>query len=105
VQNKDKAGLKQLGGLSGVAQAVHSDILRGVDQSHASISDRQAEFGVNQFKELPQKSFWSMVFEGLQDPTLVLLMAAALASIMEDHLLCSIWNACSKVVFLCCHEV
>ncbi|DBB01465.1 TPA: hypothetical protein ACH3X1_000121 [Trebouxia sp. C0004] len=60
-ENKDKAGLKQLGGLSGVAKALHSDALRGADQSHASISDRQAEFGVNQFRELPQKSFWSMV--------------------------------------------
>ncbi len=90
MQNKDKAGLKQLGGLSGEAQALHSDALRGVDQSHASISDRQAEFGANRFKELPQKSFWWMVFEGLQDPTLILLMAAALASNMEDHLVCSI---------------
>ncbi|DBB05302.1 TPA: hypothetical protein ACH3X3_010532 [Trebouxia sp. C0006] len=79
-ENKDKAGLKQLGGLSRVAQALHTDTLCGVDQIRAGISDRQAEFGVNQFKELPQKSFWSMVFEGLQDPTLILLMAAALVS-------------------------
>ena len=62
----------------------------GVDQSHSSISDRQAEFGVNQFRELPQKSLWSMVFEGLQDLTLILLMAAALASNMDNHLLYSI---------------
>ena len=78
-QNKDKVGLKQLGGSAGLAKALHSDTVEGINPNgHASISDRHAEFGANRFKELPQKSFWSMVFEALQDPTLLLLMAAAL---------------------------
>ena len=80
-QNKDKAGLKQHGGCAGLAKALHSDTAEGLNpDGHASISDRHAEFGANRFRELPQKSFWSMVFEALQDPTLLLLMAAALVS-------------------------
>lgn len=80
-QSKDKAGLKQRGGCAGLAKALHSDTAEGLNpDGHASISDRHAEFGANRFRELPQKSFWSMVFEALQDPTLLLLMAAALVS-------------------------
>ncbi|KAL3147296.1 hypothetical protein ABBQ32_002784 [Trebouxia sp. C0010 RCD-2024] len=80
-ESKDKAGLKQRGGCAGLAKALHSDTAEGLNpDGHASISDRHAEFGANRFRELPQKSFWSMVFEALQDPTLLLLMAAALVS-------------------------
>lgn len=83
-QNKDKAGLKQRGGCAGLAKALHSDTVEGINTNgHASISDRHAEFGANRFKEMPQKSFWSMVFEALQDPTLLLLMAAALVGWQE----------------------
>lgn len=94
-QNKDKVGLKQLGGSAGLAKALHSDTVEGINPNgHASISDRHAEFGANRFKELPQKSFWSMVFEALQDPTLLLLMAAALVSWLE-HIVPVVYAFCS----------
>ena len=44
------------------------------------MEDRQAEFGVNRFQEVPPRTFLAMVLEALQDPTLLLLMAAALVS-------------------------
>lgn len=43
-----------------------------------SLAGRQQHFGANAFKEVKQKAFWSLLFENLKDPTLILLMVAAL---------------------------
>ena len=46
-----------------------------------SLDSRQEVYGPNRFKERSTKSFLRMVFENLKDPTLILLMAAALVRI------------------------
>ena len=48
-----------------------------------AFEQRQSVFGQNRFKELPQKSFFMLLWENLQDPTLILLMIAALVSPWE----------------------
>ena len=37
-------------------------------------------FGANEFKAVPTKAFLVLLFENLKDPTLLLLMAAAMVS-------------------------
>lgn len=59
-----------------------------------SIEGRQQRFGANVFKEVKQKAFWSLLFENLKDPTLILLMAAALVSLSVY------WYDCSTVTGL-----
>ena len=66
---------KSFGGVEGVAAKLQSDLRKGIKES--SVESRIATFGTNKMPSLPPKSFWSMVFEQLQDPTLILLMAAA----------------------------
>ena len=81
LQNKSKDSLEELGGLSGLENALKTSINSGLDTHGAanfSVERRQKLFGANKFKEVAQKAFLALFAENLKDPTLVLLMAAAL---------------------------
>ena len=54
--------------------------LGGPEHGGGSISHRREVFGANVFQQVPTEGFFSILFGNLQDPTLVLLMAAALVS-------------------------
>lgn len=77
-QNKDVEGWASLGGLQGVAKKIHADVRNGL--SSDVVEEHRKEFGSNTFKEVPPRSFWSILLETLKDPTLILLMAAATVS-------------------------
>ena len=67
--------------MQGFAAALHTDIAVGLSadtQGSLSLSARADAFGANCFKEVKQKSLLSLLLNNLQDPTLILLMAAAL---------------------------
>ena len=73
--------MEELGGLSGLENALKTSINSGLDTHGAanfSVERRQKLFGANKFKEVAQKAFLALFAENLKDPTLVLLMAAAL---------------------------
>lgn len=83
MQNKDRQELESLGGVQGVAAALKASTSDGLDlpaDGELSLAGRQQQFGANAFKEVKQKAFWSLLFENLKDPTLILLMVAALVS-------------------------
>lgn len=64
-----------------MAAALHTSIHDGIDVQAvgtASVAGRQAAFGANRFKEVPPKNFLALWFGNLQDPTILMLMAAAL---------------------------
>ena len=71
------------GGLEGLCTALVSSSTDGVDPGAAtpSLAVRRATFGENRFGDVPMKGFFALLFENLQDPTLILLMAAALVSL------------------------
>ena len=67
--------------MQGLAAALRTSVVEGVTLSangELSLAGRQQYFGANAFKEVKQKAFWSLLFENLKDPTLILLMVAAL---------------------------
>ena len=67
--------------MQGLAGSLHSNIAEGLDAGATgatSIEARQAAFGANRFKAVPLKSFFALLTGNLKDPTLILLMAAAL---------------------------
>ncbi len=81
MQNKNKQELQEFGGLSGLEDALRTSTSSGIDtQGAANLSahNRQKHFGANKFKDVPQKAFFTLFWENLKDPTLILLMAAAL---------------------------
>jgi P-type Ca2+ transporter type 2C len=77
-EEKDNEGLAGLGGLEGVAQRLQCDLKNGLASD--AVERHRHEFGANTFKEVPPRSFFSILFETLKDRTLILLMAAATVS-------------------------
>ena len=72
--------------MQGLCEALQCSSSRGIDpdssggSARASLQQRQQAFGANAFREVPTKSFFVLLFENLKDPTLLLLMAAAMVS-------------------------
>ena len=75
--------------MSGLEEALRTSTSSGIDTQGAanlSVQKRQKHFGANKFKDVAQKAFFTLFWENLKDPTLVLLMAAALVRHM--HVTC-----------------
>jgi hypothetical protein len=71
--------LEKLGGAEGLAGKLCSSFSRGISTGKVdALVERRHAFGENRFKTVKMKAFWTLVYENLQDPTLILLMAAAL---------------------------
>lgn len=74
--------LRQLGGVSGLANTVQSHAHHGLDPSVASgptsIEEHRRVFGANTMPPMAQKNFFMLCFENIQDPIILLLIAAAL---------------------------
>jgi P-type Ca2+ transporter type 2C len=77
-EEKDVPGWKQLGGTLDVAAQLQTDLKTGLTKE--GVERNRAEFGPNSFKQVPPKSFLSILFAALRDPTLILLMFAAAIS-------------------------
>ncbi|CAG9461436.1 unnamed protein product [Pedinophyceae sp. YPF-701] len=75
-RDEDPDAWDREGGLEKVAAKLQTSLDDGI--SPDSEQDRQAAFGANKFKEVPPKAFFTLLYEQLKDPTLMLLMAAAL---------------------------
>ncbi len=56
--------------------ALHTSLSDGLAPD--TVEARRAAFGANKFKAIPPKSFFKLWFGNLKDPTLIMLMAAAL---------------------------
>lgn len=63
-------------GISGLARALATDLKSGLKDSKSVEAHRQA-LGANQYKQVPPKSFFSIFFEGFNDPVILLLCFAA----------------------------
>ena len=83
MQAKDIEALRSLGGVVGLAKAIGSHEHDGLDPSAAagtaaSVQEHSRVYGPNRYKEVPPKSFFALCFENIQDPIILLLIAAAL---------------------------
>ena len=67
--------------MNGLAKSLRTSLTAGIEtQAGAAVTveHRQQAYGANTFKDVPQKAFLTLFWQNLKDPTLVLLMAAAL---------------------------
>src|SRR5688572_2673722 len=64
------------------AKALGTDITKGLDASAASAS--RSKHGENRLPEIESRSIWSMFFGALTDKTLLILMGAAVLSILVE---------------------
>ncbi|XP_068658619.1 putative calcium-transporting ATPase 11, plasma membrane-type [Aristolochia californica] len=78
VRGHDIKKLKTYGGLNGIAQKVDVSLNEGVNEDDVPL--RQRIFGYNRYVEKAARSFWTFVWEALQDLTLIILMVCAAVS-------------------------
>lgn len=91
MQVKSKEELQKLGGAEGLARKLNVSLHKGFcpGKDNYLVERRRQVFGENRFRVPSTKSFWSLVIENLQDPTLILLMAAALVRLETINSTCA----------------
>ncbi|KAI8473287.1 MAG: plasma membrane calcium ATPase [Monoraphidium minutum] len=82
---KDMDKMRQMGGVSGLARAIRSHEHDGLDPDATpgapeSVQEHTRVFGPNRYKEVPPKNFFALCWENIQDPIILILIVAALAS-------------------------
>ncbi|KAK3223898.1 hypothetical protein Dsin_010923 [Dipteronia sinensis] len=78
VRSHGKKTLESHGGIGGLAKEVSVSLNDGVVSSDVSI--RQEIYGMNRYAEKPPRSFWTFVWDALQDLTLIILIICAAVS-------------------------
>jgi Ca2+-transporting ATPase len=80
IEKGDVQQLRELGGVEGIAEKVHSDLRNGLDER--DFKERKSFYGENVFPEKPAKNFFKLLFEALKETMLILLMVLAVISII-----------------------
>eukprot|EP00164_Ancoracysta_twista_P000047 GFYU01000064.1.p1 GENE.GFYU01000064.1~~GFYU01000064.1.p1 ORF type:complete len:946 (-),score=362.31 GFYU01000064.1:351-3188(-) len=77
------AELKKLGGVSGVAQKVSVNLKEGLSDKEkgSNYDSRRNAFGSNEAPDPPVKTFLGLLWEALQDTTLIILVVSAVISL------------------------
>ncbi|CAF0795587.1 unnamed protein product [Adineta steineri] len=84
MQTRGHDGVRELneihGGLSGIGQRLKTNLITGLSENASDLSLRVAAFGRNEIPPKPPKTFFRLMFEALQDVTLVILIICAIIS-------------------------
>ncbi|XP_034902202.1 calcium-transporting ATPase 10, plasma membrane-type isoform X2 [Populus alba] len=81
-RDHDHNALEALGGVKGVADALKTDIEKGIHEDDADLLKRKNAFGSNTYPQKKGRTFWMFLWEAWQDLTLIILMVAAVASLV-----------------------
>ncbi|EMH75704.1 plasma membrane calcium-transporting atpase, putative, partial [Entamoeba histolytica HM-1:IMSS-B] len=80
ITNKKDETFLQLGGANGIAKLLETDVDKGIcDESY---SKRQEQFGKNRTPDPVLIPFWKIWFDALKDKTLIILIIAAIVSLI-----------------------
>mmetsp|Transcript_16664 Transcript_16664/g.65081 ORF Transcript_16664/g.65081 Transcript_16664/m.65081 type:complete len:961 (-) Transcript_16664:40-2922(-) len=74
--------LQGLGGVEGLAAALHTDLKKGLPTDDPHAAEREERFGTNFIAPKPPKSIWYLMWMALQDFTLVMLIVSAVISLV-----------------------
>lgn len=69
------------GGINGLCQKLKTDPNNGLPNTDAELTKRREVFGANEIPPHPPKCFLQLVWEALQDVTLVILLVSAIVSL------------------------
>ncbi|VVC26679.1 Hypothetical protein CINCED_3A020826 [Cinara cedri] len=84
MENRGREGivkLNELGGVQDVCKKLYTSPSEGLSGSTADLEHRKETFGSNTIPPKPPKTFMQLVWEALQDVTLIILEVAALVSL------------------------
>lgn len=80
VLEKDVVDLRRLGGVEGIANALKTDLEKGINSHDEEVRRRREMFGANKYQKPPPKGLLLFVMDAFKDYTiLILLICAALA--------------------------
>uniref|UniRef100_A0A2P2MNI2 Calcium-transporting ATPase 10 plasma membrane-type-like isoform X1 n=1 Tax=Rhizophora mucronata TaxID=61149 RepID=A0A2P2MNI2_RHIMU len=68
------------GGAKGIAEALKTNLEKGIHGDDEDLLKRRNVFGSNTYPQKKARSFWRFLWEAWQDLTLIILMVAAVAS-------------------------
>ncbi|KAH0941920.1 hypothetical protein HID58_001557 [Brassica napus] len=74
--------LKRFDGVSGLSPLLHTDLDKGICGSHEDIRRRRNTFGSNEYPLKKERNFWMFLWEASRSFTLIVLVLAALASLL-----------------------
>ena len=74
--------VRELGGVDAIAGHLETNFKTGLRSSPGSMEARTAAFGVNFIPPQPPRSFIALCLDALQDKTLLILIGAAILSIV-----------------------
>ena len=78
MESKDKKNLEELGGVTGLAQGIGSDITGGLKAiSEADLDHRRQQFGENKMDRKAPPTILELFLEAMQDTTIIILLVAA----------------------------
>lgn len=69
------------GSVEGLCARLRTDPANGIPQNNEELERRKAVFGANEIPPQPPKSFLQLVWEALQDVTLIILLVSAIVSL------------------------
>ncbi|CAB4262079.1 unnamed protein product [Prunus armeniaca] len=74
--------LQQYGGVKGLGDLLKTNLDKGIHGDDADLLKRKNAFGTNTYPKKKARSFWTFLWEAWQDLTLIILMVAAVASLV-----------------------
>eukprot|EP01113_Clastostelium_recurvatum_P039552 TRINITY_DN604_c0_g2_i2.p1 TRINITY_DN604_c0_g2~~TRINITY_DN604_c0_g2_i2.p1 ORF type:complete len:1017 (-),score=417.27 TRINITY_DN604_c0_g2_i2:124-3174(-) len=83
-QSRDVGAFNKLGGIQGLASGLGVNLAQGIAASEAEnkFATRREKYGINQVPPPPPVTLFELIWEGLQDKTLVMLCIAAVVSLI-----------------------
>ncbi len=76
------SAVAEYGGVTGVMESVETNTKTGLANNPQELERRKSMFGVNYIKPIAPKSFLALCFDAIQDKTLIILIIAAVVSIV-----------------------
>ena len=74
--------IREHGGLKAIGDHLKTDLKAGISCKLGELEARRSAFGKNFIPPNPPKAFWALCLDAIQDKTLLILIAAAIISII-----------------------
>jgi P-type Ca2+ transporter type 2C len=79
-RDENREFLASFGGIETLSQKLGASLTTGL--THSQVESFRSKYGTNSFPESPIRGFFELFFEAFQDTTLMILIAAALVSLV-----------------------
>ncbi len=91
MEAKDKKLVDELGGLQALAKNIGSDLEKGLQMiAEHDLEQRREKYGANKMERKPPPSIFELFMDAMKDTTIIVLLIAAMISILIGAISCSI---------------